>query len=158
MYSNSYPMIPPMMGYGGMFGGGAGESPIMRWLYVINSSLYSIGQLGSLLAMSAHTFYAAIHGLRELHGRIHQILSQSNTLAWVRSKTKKSKILRWLIIFLSMYITSKVYEILNKLISLEIKNRALRMSGRSLLDYSNSSVEHDNIGSSTSTVQQEGFV
>jgi hypothetical protein len=48
---NSYPMMSPMM-YGGMFGmgmggmgmGGMGDSSLMRWLYAINGSMYSIGK------------------------------------------------------------------------------------------------------------------
>lgn len=37
-----------------------------------------------------------------------QVIAQSAVLCWIRSKTKKSRLLRLLIIILSAYLTSKV--------------------------------------------------
>lgn len=126
MYNSMYPMMSPMFGMGMMGGmnGMGGDNSLMRWLYILNSSMYSVGQLGSLLSMNAHTFYHAIGSLRTSYAKLKDVIAHSAVLCWVRSKTKKSKLLRWLIVMISAYLTAKVYDLVKRIIHLEIANRS----------------------------------
>ena len=117
----------PMMGMGmmgmGMGMGGLMDNPLMRWMYVLNSSMYMLGQVGTLLYMNVNSMYGVIRNITDCYRKLKEIMSKSSTLLWLRSKTRKSKILRWLLILLSMYLTSKIYHLLKRFISSEYARR-----------------------------------
>ena len=132
-----YSSMMPMMGmYGmglGMGSGGLMDNSLMRWMYVLNGSMYALSHLGSLVYMNAHTFYGVIRALRDSYLKLRELIAQSSVMIWLRDKTKKSKILRWLLIFVSMYLTSKIYDLLKRFVKAEYQNRF----GRMTLDVSN---------------------
>ena len=126
-------MMNPMMGMGmmgmGMGMGGLMDNPLMRWMYVLNSSMYMLGQVGSLLYMNANSFYSMIRHITELYKKLKEIIAKSSILLWVRDKTKKSKLLRWLLILLSMYLTSMIYNLLKRFVSAEYARRMSLTTG-----------------------------
>merc|ERR1711907_690806 len=73
--------------------------------------------------MNVNSLYGMIRNVTELYQKLNKIVSNSQTVIWLRSKTKKSRILRWLLILLSMYLTTKIYHLIKKLISAEYARR-----------------------------------
>ena len=154
MYNSMYPMMSPMFGMGMMGGmnGMGGDNSLMRWLYILNSSMYSLGHLGSLLSMNAHTFYHAIGSLRTSYAKLKDVIAHSAVLFWIRSKTKKSRLLRWLIIMISAYLTAKLYDLVKRLIHLEMANRSRMTTG---LLSSSSYDHHGALNERSSDFQQQ---
>ena len=139
----SYNNPMAMMGYGSMLGLGFGgygigmgmgmgmgtgsDSSFMKWLYVLNSSIFSIAQMGSLLVMNSHTMYSMTQTSYHFCKSLKHKINNSETTLWIRRKCKKSKVFRFILILLSIYMSSKLYELAKRFIKSEY-NKTLRLT------------------------------
>ena len=102
------------MGMGMGMGMGA-YNPFMtslQWLNNLNYIVYTVGHMGDMIGMNAHAILQGYHGLSTMLQKIIEIIKKSDARLWLRKKSKKSKLLRFLFVFLSMALTAMAYKII----------------------------------------------
>ena len=101
------------MGIGIPFG--AYNNPFMtslQWLNNLNYVVYTIGHMTEMVGMNAHAILQGYQGLSTMLQKVIEIIKKSNVRLWLRKKSKKSKLLRFLFVFLSMALTAMAYKII----------------------------------------------
>lgn len=104
------------MGMGIPFGGYNNvNNPFMASLQFLNSLnyiVYTVGHMTDMLGMNANAILQGYHGLASMLQKIIEIIKKSDMRLWLRKKSKKSKLLRFLFVFLSMTLTAMAYKII----------------------------------------------
>ena len=118
-----FPSIMPMMpmfGFGNFGGGGNGfDNPFMKGLYALNSSMFTLSQMFMIMNMNTQSLYGMYMAIKSMYVKLVDILHNSNTMRWLRQKTKKSMVLRWTIVVLVAYLSTSAYWLLKKLLVVE---------------------------------------
>jgi hypothetical protein len=108
MYSAGFGMGPGFGFYGGGFGG-TGSDPIttlLQWLQKLNYIIYTVGHMMDTIGMNASAIMQCYCMVSERLQQLLQIVKQSEFRKWIKQKSKKSKVLKYLFVFLSMILTS----------------------------------------------------
>ena len=124
------PIMPmmPMLGFGnygsgmnGPGGGGGGfmDNAFMRGLYVLNSSMFTLSQLFMVMSLNTQSLYGMYLAIKGAYAKLVDMMSNSETIKWLRMKTKKSLVLRWAIVILVAYLSTSAYWLLKRLVITE---------------------------------------
>ena len=110
-----------LYGLGNMYGLGMGglyppNSPLY-FVQNINYSIMALGQMAEMLRLSGTALGLTIIQLLKSYKELLIMLKQHKYFIWLQGKCKKSKVLRFTVIMLSMYFSSKIMSLLQKYIT-----------------------------------------
>jgi len=109
-----------MGGMGGMgLGGMGGMGSHFGWIYSLQSAMYSLGALMEFAGMATQ---GVMHLSRQLYYKFHQfryLVMHSETRKWIQRKCKKSRILRWVLMFVVMTFTHQAIRLVKHLLHLQ---------------------------------------
>eukprot|EP01041_Mallomonas_annulata_P013622 gene13622-28924_t len=101
-----------MGGYGGMMGGygmpNNGLSNMIGALYGVNHILMSVGQLIQIIGGNSQNILMQIEKLRQFVHDVCIALRSPAIERWIKRHISRSKMLRWVLVVLSMTITSQI--------------------------------------------------
>ena len=103
----------PGMGMG--MGMGGFMDPFMnsvQWLHSLNYLVYTIGHMAELLGMNANAILQGYQTVKNMIKHIIDIIKQSDTRIWLKNKSKKSKLLRFLFVFVTMATTALIIQLI----------------------------------------------
>jgi hypothetical protein len=108
------------MGMGGMgLMGMGGMGSHLGWIYSLQSAMYSLGALMEFAGMATQ---GVMHLFRQLYYKFHQfryLVMHSETRKWTQRKCKKSRILRWVLMFVAMTLTHQAIRLVKHLLHLQ---------------------------------------
>jgi len=120
------------MGYGmggmGLMGMG-GVGGYFGWIYSLQSAMYS---LGALMEFTGIAVQGIVHVTRQLYYKFHQFrytVMRSDTRQWLQRKCKKSRILRWLLIFGASALTNSAINLIKYLLKLQQRGNLIEGGG-----------------------------
>lgn len=109
--------FPMGMGYGyGMGYGMQGAGPL-SWMYTLSQLVNVVGQLHAMVSMNAHALSHMYHQLIENINTFYNVLKNTKVRRWLQRKSKKSKLFRYILIFLSAVITAKAVYLIKLIIT-----------------------------------------
>ena len=108
-----------LYGFGGMYGMGGMYPPNSPLYFIqnINYSIMALGQMAEVLRMSTTALGLTIIQLLKSYKELLIVLRHHKYFVWLQGKCKKSKVLRFTVVTLSMYFTSKIVSLIQAYIS-----------------------------------------
>lgn len=107
-----YGMGMGMGGLGGLGGLYPGSNGIVGIFYGINAMLMSVGQLMQLVGANSQYFSSLVERFYNIIHSCNAMITSSTVLKWLRANRKRSKLLSWLLVFLSMSISAIIIRLL----------------------------------------------
>lgn len=111
------------MGFGGMggYGGGGLMMGPLNFFYSINYFINSITQVLYMLGMNSHVLFDSINSIKQLLLKLEITVRNSEFRKWLQQKSKKSKIIRYAFVLISMFLASQTVQIVKYIILSSIK-------------------------------------
>jgi hypothetical protein len=84
----------------------------LQWLQYLNYIVYSLGNIIDMIGMNANAIVNAYHVASGFMQNLIKIIKQSDFRKWMLQKSKKSKVVRYLFVFLSMLATHLTFRLI----------------------------------------------